>query len=410
MIRYTVTIRPQSSIFIGGYAASRGESDGDTANDRVGMLIPGSGLKGALREAATRLVNGTKHGHEALRTIFGEDERDGVIRVGPLHARIEGSDDHLPDLSTRHHVSLVRATRQAAPRRLFQNRVTAAGHDLVFRGDLTLTEDLTEKEEGLLEGARILTDQIGGGRGRGLGLVEVTWIRQPAEEVPPSEAERKIAELPPEQVSTVVLVLRAEEPLRLGIVKDRTNVESSKDHLDGSAVRGAVAAALDRIAPKDALEMVLGAPVPAAFGNGHPAHISAIPAPLTLREPKKGGPPGDDAARLCAHAVGGRPFERAHDTRPTKGSYAPNCTGWTQVKVEKRMVTRTARNLVDGRAAEGRLFSLEILEPKLVESLWNDDKLRFFVPVTGRAEQLLWIVKAASTGLLLGGARSRGLG
>ncbi len=58
MIRYTLTVKPRSSLFIGGYAYAQGASDGDTASDAQGMLIPGSAAKGALREAAVRLVNG----------------------------------------------------------------------------------------------------------------------------------------------------------------------------------------------------------------------------------------------------------------------------------------------------------------------------------------------------------------
>ena len=87
---------------------------------------------------------------------------------------------------------------------------------------------------------------------------------------------------------------------------------ASKGYLDGSAVRGAVAAALERLGRPDALELVLGGDHPAQFGDGHPGDVSAVPAPLTLREPKAGGDPSDDAVALCAHAAGGRSASRRH--------------------------------------------------------------------------------------------------
>lgn len=397
MTRYTVTVTPHSSLYIGGYAHAHGESDGDTARDEKGMLVPGSALKGALREAAVRLVNATGDGQATLRALFGEAEEEGALRIGPLRP-VEDA----PAPSLRHHVSLQRATRQAADQRLFQNRVTAAGYGLRFRGELTTARELTEDEQGLLEAARQLTDQLGGGRGRGLGLVTVELTASVP--VPPFKkgglGAPGLGGISPD-ASTIILTLTAEEPLQLGVVKDLSNVATSKGYLDGSAVRGAVAAALQRLGHHDVLDIVLGGDDPARFGDGHPGHSSSIPAPLTLREPKAGGAPSDDAAALCAHAAGGRPASRRHGYRAAKGSFALIGNGWRQVKIDRRMVTRTARNLVDGRAADGLLFSLEVVEPH---------DLRFYVPVTGRPEQLEWVVQAAGADLYVGGTRSRGFG
>lgn len=327
---------------------------------------------------------------DPLRAVLGEDS---------------AGFGELPEPCVRHHVSLERATRQAASGRLFQNRVTAAGYDLRFRGELTATHTLTSDEEGLLDAAVQITDQIGGGRGRGLGLVKLRIESQ-------THAEEAAAppELPPE-TSAITLVLSVEEPLQLGLVKDLSNVAASKDYLDGSAVRGAVAAALERIGLADKHEPLLGRDDPAHFGNGYPGHVAAITAPMTLREPKKGGRPVDDALRLCADVAGGRKFSRVRDRRAAKGSFAPACTGWAKVRVKRRMVTRTARNLVDGRAADGMLFSLEVVEPTLEPSpCASDARLRFYVPVSGRREQLAWVVEAAAAGLVVGSTRTRGFG
>ncbi len=401
MIRYPLTATPHTSLFIGGYARSMGESDGDTAADEKGMLIPGSAIKGALRESAVRLVNGAGRGQEMLEKLFGAERKEGMIRVGPLRA------GHGPEPTSRFHVSLERATRQAAPGRLFQNRVTASGLDLAFHGELTVARALHRDEQGLLASALSITDQIGGGRGRGLGLV--TLLLGEPEEQPEDVAGDWTLE---EERGTLVLELAAAEPLQLGIVKDLSNVATSKGFLDGSAVRGAVAATLANLDLPEELETVVVGERPAVFGNGYPGHSSAVPAPFTLRVPKAGGYPAiDDAARLCAHAVGGRRFCRVHDRRAASGSFAHSACGWTRVTVERRMITRTARNLVDGRAADGKLFSLEVVEPTLEPGPFADHgELRFYVPVHGTKDQLRAVERAASAGLAVGGARSRGFG
>ncbi len=99
-MRRVVTVEPHASLYVGGYAESTGASDGDTARGPEGFLIPGSTLKGALRESAVRLVNAAGRGHDLLRDLFGDEaaEHEGALRVGPLHARLEGATgDDFPD-------------------------------------------------------------------------------------------------------------------------------------------------------------------------------------------------------------------------------------------------------------------------------------------------------------------------
>ncbi len=139
-------------------------------------------MKGALRESAARLVHALERGDELLARLFGDDRTEGLIRVGPLHAAtsdpnggdpITGrrSHDGASTLTLRHHVTIQRATRQAAPGRLFSHRVTSAGHGLRFYGELHTAESLQPGELALLRSAIEITDQVGGGRGRGLGFV-----------------------------------------------------------------------------------------------------------------------------------------------------------------------------------------------------------------------------------------------
>ncbi len=407
MTRFAITVKPHGSLFVGGYTHAQGDSDGDTATDTRGLLVPGSAIKGALRESATRLVNAVERGEDLLIQLFGDEkDKPGVIRFGPLHANETSEEDTSRHLTSRHHVSLERATRQASPGRLFQNRVTPAGHDLPFRGEIHATRLLSDEELGLLQSAVAITDQIGGGRGRGLGYISVELAVDPA----PVTAEPVL----PAGISTMTLVLEAQEPLQLGAVKDPTNVSSTKGYIDGSAVRGAVAATLANL-DRSQLETVLGGTSPATFGDAHPGHLSAIPAPMTLREPKGSGRLIDEAADLCAGATA-----RHFDYRPAKGTFAQTVdhdnqeaadegSGWVAVSLQQRIVTRTARDHKVGRAADGLLFSLEVIDPVL-RCGTATEALRFYAPITGTAEQLHWIARAAAEGLLVGGTRSRGFG
>lgn len=405
MIHYEIFVTPHSSLFIGGYAEASGQSDGDTAADSAGVLLPGSAVKGALRESAVRLVRGAGKGEEHLRRLFGEEEKaEGRIRLTPLRSElVEGgrrvSARDLPAPTPRMHVSLDRRLKQAAPQRLFHNRVTAAVQGLRFRGVLTALEPLSTEELGFLQAVITITDQIGAGRGRGLGLVAVE-LGEPVEE-------RIEVPEPPPQATTLVLVLEALEPLQLAGVKDLSNYTASKDYLDGSMLRGAVAARL----PESARENLMGGSAPACFGDGRPGDLSSIPAPLTLNEPKGGGRLYDEAAALAAEVLTDRRIHRPEDLRRVEGTVFL-CQGvWTRVQLKRRTITRAARDHATGKAAHRRLFSLEVVDPFMAGAKGEEDApLLLFAAVAGSSEQLSQLVDAARGGLYVGGDRNRGLG
>lgn len=397
--RFEIYVTPHSSLYVGGYAQALGGSDGDTAADRGGLLLPGSAVKGALREAVLRLVAGAGRGSDLLETLFGADGREGLLRVGTLRPGISVGGG---GATVRNHVSLERATRQAAPQRLFQNRVTPARPGLSFRGLLESREPLGGEALGLLLSAARITDQIGGGRGRGLGLVTVTLTPLAAAEPPPIAGR--------EGVTRLVLVLEAEEALHLSGVKDPSNYVSSKDYLDGSTVRGAIARALGGRPSDPEMELLFGGDAPAIFGDGRSGGVEAIPAPLTVQEPKRGGAAFDLAVPLCADACGGQPAARHDDVRTAQGTYARGADGWFSVAMNRRTVTRAARDAASGRGADGKLYSLEILDPVSDSASRRAGQLRFHVPVAGTPEQLALALRAAGRGLAVGGDRSRGFG
>ncbi len=406
MTRHRVTITPRTSLFVGGYTASDGQSTGDTARDGRGFLVPGSVLKGALRESALRLVRGAEIDEEILVTLFGDEYqlRAGKLRLGPLYAG-----DACAQPSLRHHVTLDRATRQAADKRLFQNRVTPAG--LRFEGVLEMLEELTDDESALLRSAVEITAQVGGGRGRGLGLVTVELSDKAVETAGGPETDHEKAVEGPE----AILVLEAREPLQLGAVKDLSNIEPTGEVLDGSAVRGAVAAMLARIVEEserdEVLELVLGGEAPVVFGSGFPSGAEAVPAPRTLQVPKGAGAAADRAVALCLEVlgVGAGSGTKKGDMKSAKGTWVRCHERWGRFRVPLRTITRTARNPIDGRASSGQLFSIQVVDP-VPEGGAEKALLRFYVPVKGTPAQLGWVVRAAGRGLLVGGTRSRGFG
>jgi hypothetical protein len=418
MMRLEILVEPFGSLFVGGYAQASAGADADTAADALGFLLPGSAVKGALRESATRLVNALGRGEDLRRRLFGEVDGPGLLRCGALRPRFpDGGGETAAELpsSVRNHVSLERATRQAAAKRLFQHRVTPALAALRFEGVLEASEELSKDELGLLRSAAQITDQIGGGRGRGLGLVRVS-ISAPAAEPGPrlaaagAVAAQALGDLDEGAggASWLILCLEAEEPLHLAGVKDLTNYSPSRDTVDGSTLRGAVAACLAEDTELASLDDLLGPRRPAVFGDARPGDPAAVPAPLTLRVPKRCGAPIDEAVQLCAESCGGRPGMRLGDTRGARGTFVPGAAGWSVAALPRRTVTRTARDAASGRAAEGKLFSMEVLDPGAAAG--GVSPLRLYAPVCGTREQLALVVEAARRGLVVGGDRSYGCG
>lgn len=429
MSHYRLVLVPRGSLMFGGYTATQSAS-GSTARDARGLLIPASAIKGALRESAARLVRGVggvvrdhQGGYppeeakdDMVGQLFGHfDIYPGKLRVGPLRAVGEEGGR---GLAVRHHVTLERATRQAAQGRLFDIEVTPAAHGLQFEGMIEVLGELSEAEQALFESTVRLTDQVGGGRGHGLGVVRLelktaTGDTEPAvASVTNETAGEETAAI---DSGSIVLELVAREPLQLGGVRDAGNLERTDEYLAGTVTRGAVAAVLARTLGEDerdaVLEQVMGGESPACFGVGRVGQ-GAIPAPTTLREPKGKKVTGavvDRALDLVLEAFEHKVDPPPADTRAAKGTWRLDDDGWTRRKIPQRLITRSARNPLDGRANAGLLFSIQTLDPDSPDAKVGE-QLTFHLPVEGESDQLRHIVAAARHGLMVGGARGRGFG
>lgn len=422
MTFYRLVLEPRGSIKVGGYSATH-RSGSMTARDARSLLVPSSAIKGALRESAARLVRstgGTVRSHkdslppepgasDIIGRLFGRfDIHPGKLRLGPLRVNGEGT---LEPLAVRHHVTLERATRQAAHGRLFDMEVSPPGLGLRFEGLIEALEPLDDNEEGLLRTAVTLTDQIGAGRGQGLGMVALS-LHGPVE----SAEDESAGVSDPEALSkaiaggSIVLCLMPEEPLQLGAAKNASNLQRCDAEIAGSVSRGAVANVLARISPKNEreaiLEAVFGGSNPAVFGVARVGN-SAIPAPNTLSMPKGKGPPIDRALDLALEGLGCASHPLPADYRTAKGTWSKTEEGWAEVKIPRRLITRAARDPVDGRASAGQLYSIETLDANFET---EPQRLVFQLPVDGTHEQLEHILKVTPHGLVAGGSRGRGLG
>ena len=420
MNRYELRVLPHGALFLGGYSAAEGKGANVTARDHRGFLAPGSALRGALRETCLRLLRGAGRDDELVIRLFGDKAnlRAGKVRLGPLYAV---GDAAQMATAVRHHVSLERTTRAAANQRLFSTRVTPTVDGLVLRGELEILEALDDDEWDLLRTAIDLTDQLGGGRGRGLGLVQVELGDAITDETSVAgeltstvQALESILETHGHYERDLLLTFEVLEPLQLGAVKEPGNIERTVEVLHGSTVRGAVAAAMGRTLTdpaerREVLEQVFGGHRPVVFGDGLPTADGVI-APLTLLEAKDGKSVEDRAVDLYLQDMKLPPSPRPEHAKSAKGCWTRGGNGWYATGLPRRLVTHSARNAIDGRSQDGLLYSIEVIDPSFEGVAPTDAPLCFHLPVRGPADSLRRVVEASRQGLLVGGTRGRGFG
>lgn len=401
MIEYRLILEPRGSLSVGGYGCSLA-SGRTTANDAAGFLIPGSTIRGALRESAARLLRGAGHGEQALWSLFGlRGSQPGKLRIGPLRVR-EGA-PNAPE--TRGRLSLDRATRTVASYRPHEIEVSPLGAPIYFEGAVEVFLPLDEAEEALFRAAVAVTDQVGRGRGSGLGVVKLTL------DGPVVAEDSSTPELP--QGTDIVLVLEAQEPLQLHSQRAREHELPSSEEIQGSTMRGAIAAAIFKIAPADRrdaiLEDLFGNHNPVNFGVGRVGRGS-LPAPITLVETRFGRSGRDLALQLMSEELGGEAVLDPIRGRPARGTWRWDGSEWCQVHMNHRRVIRAPRNIFDGRAEPEQSYALNVIDPFEIEPKGKSTALQFWLPARGRAEQLRHIVEAANQGLFVGASRSRGVG
>lgn len=250
----TITIQANSALLIGGHTQQVGYLDSTTAQkisqskeSRI-PIIPASALRGAMREALVRMLNGLEHpdADNIVRDIFGEEGVDYT----PHHAEEEAEQDrdeptftkqHLRlfdaeltdlndvDFSVRHGVGIDRKTGHAKKGHYYQREVANVQHKHFCTSFYLHT---TEENFSLLQKSFLLIDSIGNSKSRGLGSIQVRA------ELTPSRAISLFDTVPQSEYHRVVLTTAS--PLFLGGFRTGSFFQETQPYIPGSTIRGAI--------------------------------------------------------------------------------------------------------------------------------------------------------------------------
>lgn len=409
-----IELKPKGGLLIAGGGAASPYVDDATLRDNEGVpFVPATALKGAIREQAERLL-----GRDAARSLFGGEGPEegqgepGRVRIGPAVVEDPAVRERFRagfGYEVRTSVSIDRRTRRAAERRLFTREIVAPFiDDLVFFADLD-DSALAQDERRMLHMAIEAVFALGHSRTSGMGGVQLRVVRQPAG---PAAA---AVELPREE--RFLLELEAASELCLGGSLSPGNDYATEPFIPAATLRGAlVGAALrtrcitgDQTGTESFRELLLDPEQCLRIGDALPAADERLPrfAPFTLRTCKLHGAEhghGDGLVRgalqvlLAGHGI----FVQA-DQR------CPVCRGRTEAApplldtapAVRRVHTSVAIDRTSGRAADGKLFSLQVLEQgtRFLALLDN-------VSDAGRA----LVADASCQELTVGKGRGRGLG
>jgi hypothetical protein len=431
----------------GGQASASGANLTTARRFRAGHLvpyIPATALRGAVRMQLEALLKGDGRGHEVVEP-YPFDAADGkavpdahapVARIfgfsGPTGKR-NGAGEGAVRFSDAFPIDLVRAekvlrvrpglelenfTSTAEDKKLFFREVAEiSAEPLVFRANLDIVEPskLEAGDLDLLRAAVETTDSVGAGKAKGGGEVSIRWTE---EETPAAVR----VQGDPASATRGRLLFTLKEPAHFGDGGPYANHHATRTFIPGATVRGAIAWTLLRngkTKPADAAfrALFLEGP-PASFGDAllvddpeaEPTVFSA-----TARQ-RRGG-----KAEIENSLVTELARQRINETLADSGLYLRADDGDDRfdpvaVRPTEGLVrhtrTRVSIDRWTGTAAEGRLFSIDQIDPAL--STGNDQKdlpARFVSWVEGLTPATAGLLaQLAGLTVLIGAGRKHGLG
>ncbi|WP_437952605.1 RAMP superfamily CRISPR-associated protein [Sorangium sp. So ce296] len=446
ILRAELVVRLEGALLVGGYATAEGHLDATTAVDAAGVpVIPTSALRGALREACTRLARGEGahactldapcHGNCVVCALFGapgsgtdavlagtsvEGGSPGRLMLGDARP---GSSLKQPEraLRVRYGVGIDRQRRAATPQVLFEREVLdVPGLELIAP---VVAEGLQPEAWSLFERALPLVTGLGNSKSRGLGRVQVTLRSAALAASAPVHAFP--ANVPDGELG--IVEIEALEPLVLGALSQTSNFLETLSFVPGSTLRGALGNAAARLGTGPEFHEIIVEPSTCLlFSDALPARRgdAALPVPVPRSSLAcKHAERADHRAR-SSPAQGGLPMPRdgllnlalvPHLLERHGGSVVshrcpvPTCHGplrgaqgqWPPVPLQRRVVTRLARDVYTGSALHGMLYTVTQIEAGSVF-------LGTVARLSARALDLLR--RLSSVELRLGGGRSRGQG
>lgn len=446
---------------VGSGALGGSLADKPLVRDARGQpVIPGSTLKGRLRHEVERLAPVLLPDERppctspvAERMCQGDQEPCPVCRLfgSPwLPGRLTFSDlvlvdpkfEYPPPGHLRYGVGLSRRRRVAEDQLLYTTEVVAPGVPLTFHG--TIRGEVDEVDMSLLQAGLESLFALGGGKTAGLGWfeLEVTIETEAPAALAIATSTPTASLAAPEGWLEVFVGLGS--PLILGTESNEAYYRTTRNYIPGSVLRGALAQAILDACEHDPgalhegcvfarLFGTLAAPI---FEHLYPTTARArpfsLPIPLTARSCKYH--PGFAGARrqdeehhgvgdvlirqavyeqmlhsvLPAHYRPCCPDPECHaDVEPFDGFMTLSRAGYfDRIEVPVRRASRTAIDRQRGVAADGQLYTLELIEPSDAEGRPTIFRGR----VRGGTEQLAllhrWLPEVTS----IGSGRTRGLG
>ncbi|MDR7522713.1 MAG: RAMP superfamily CRISPR-associated protein [Armatimonadota bacterium] len=360
-------------------------------------LLPGSSLRGVLREALARFAEARGGAECAWRPgvpgvctcpacrLFGIPERQGRLRVSSTDAEARWR--------TAAHVAIDRETRTAwrAGRALWTERAAVARFEVRVEvlGELAEAEqDLLESFWGWLETVGI---SVGQRKSAGAGAF---GVRVRGVEV--SRPEPRLAPSHPGDRRRYALRVRLLEPAHVVGPRQRDFYRDALSVIPGATLRGSLGWALERIGRGDLARELFSAERPVLIGPAFSVEEDwplGVGVPwLSRRRCRGAGHPVDVLAQDVAAALGGEPTPA---TCPQCG--APLERGGTP-RPRLLVLGHTAIDPQTRRAAQGQLHYQVALEPGTT----------FEAQLLARPDQAE--VLGAVGEVLVGGRRARGMG
>jgi CRISPR/Cas system CSM-associated protein Csm3 (group 7 of RAMP superfamily) len=445
----TLTITVAGHLLVAGSQASDLGVDLATARRFNGKelvpYIPATAVRGAVRIQLEALLRGASRGAvdpypdppepgpvDPVARLFGysgplrqrDQAREGALRFGDALPADDAA--ALSALAVRPGLELDDQTGSAASHKLFFREVAELGEQpLVFTARLWIREPEDEQDAEqhqadikLLRAAITTTDALGAGKSKGGGAISIAWSDETA--IPATRSTGDAA-----TATRARLILTLAEPAHFGDGGPRGNHHATRVYIPGSTVRGAVAWSLlrgKRLTPvsPEFRALFLNETAPVSFGDAVLAQGSALDRSIrpATRRHLRGNPAAIEdtlVAELARERVNRLLAEHHVYLRADDGDqrFEP-----AKARLEEGIVRRTrTRVSIDrwkGVSADGRLFSIEQIEPWLLDGAHGRAPARFVsliqAPPGATPSPLRSLALLEGLPLLIGAGRNHGLG
>ncbi len=358
--------------------------------------IPATAVRGAVRIQLEALLRGARRdatgpypldaggagepAGDPVSRLFGYSGREGE-RSGSKEGLLRFS-DALPvdpdravrSLRVRTGVEIDDATASVEEQKLFSRELLELpGEPLIFRASLQIDQEAKAGDVEALRNAVTATFSLGAGKSTGGGEVSIAWRNE-------AEAVKHRVTGASREATCARVICTLLEPAHFGDGGPRGNHHGTRTYVPGATLRGAIAWALlrhtDTVAEDEGFRALFLAPDAASFGDALLTADGDRPAvrPATLLERREVKIFEDVLARELARSevnsrLGREGRYLRADVRHLRTDPQP---ARPAARLVRRVRTRVSIDRHTGTSAEGKLFSIEQIEPWLTTSEGDD--------------------------------------